>query len=353
MKRRKLCFFLLWQAVYPLCLLMGHLSGREFRLAHEGVSLLFAAGSGLFAWLSWREEEQSRWALAAPVLAMVHCVCVLFSVIRWTAGLAGAGILLSGWVVFYRAPKGLARTLTQIPAWLLTLTLLPLIPFCLLFGSIGSVETVQQAVSPDGRYEASVFSLDQGALGGDTKVEVIDRERTVNILIGSFTSARTVYRGDWYDWMEMELSWVDSQTLSINGTDFDITGEKAEILTEIARELDASLSGGIVLEYWDTHGGFHGDGEIFAMIRGTCRFSEDPYWHRLPLSDNVAAALKACLGEEQIPAADKGWYYFRDRHPEALDRGDDSRLNSRASRNFTVAVYDGETDILYYYEYDS
>ena len=42
-----------------------------------------------------------------------------------------------------------------------------------------------------------------------------------------------------------------------------------------------------------------------------------------------------------------------DRSSESTDNTDDSMLLSRYSFNFTIAIYDTDTDILYYFEYDT
>ena len=44
---------------------------------------------------------------------------------------------------------------------------------------------------------------------------------------------------------------------------------------------------------------------------------------------------------------------FEDRHSEANDAYDDSGLFSRASYNFSLAVYDRDTNRLYYFEFDT
>ena len=48
-----------------------------------------------------------------------------------------------------------------------------------------------------------------------------------------------------------------------------------------------------------------------------------------------------------------GWYYFLDRHSEAEDPEDDSGLFGRGSYNFTLAIYDKESGVLYCYELDT
>lgn len=128
--------------------------------------------------------------------------------------------------------------------------------------------------------------------------------------------------------------------------------------------LGLDLSCGTVALEEDTHGGFHGDGCAFTVMtfdaedrkaleadmNGDC-------WHALPMTENVARAAQSLAtgedGKSLFPEITQGYYYFRDRHSQSTDPGDDSGLFSRASWNFTMAVYDSETGTLYYFALDT
>ena len=49
---------------------------------------------------------------------------------------------------------------------------------------------------------------------------------------------------------------------------------------------------------------------------------------------------------------EKGYYFFKDRHAEA-NSGSGADLLSRASMNFTLAIFDAAANRLYYYELDT
>lgn len=128
--------------------------------------------------------------------------------------------------------------------------------------------------------------------------------------------------------------------------------------------LGLDLSGGTVVLDEDTHGGFHGDGSAFAIVtfdaEGRAALEKDMVgdcWHTLPMTGNVARAADSLTaaedGERFFPEIEQGYYYFRDRSGQSPDPSDDSELFSRASWNFTMAVYDSETGTLYYFELDT
>lgn len=131
-------------------------------------------------------------------------------------------------------------------------------------------------------------------------------------------------------------------------------------LRGIGRQLGLDLGRAVLKEYRDTHDSFHGDGDTFAVVTLSEQaedqiFCGAPRWYPFPLSSDVARVL---YGDEEygplcpdtIPQAEKGWYYFCDEQEEA---GSEGSLFQRASLNFCVALYDGETRTLYYFALDT
>ncbi len=103
------------------------------------------------------------------------------------------------------------------------LSVLMLIPCCycgfifLIFGNIGQNTVVQAAVSPDGKYIAEVINSDQGALGGDTLVQV---RATHSFNVGIFEISKKpqrVYMGEWGEFENIKIEWKNETGLLING----------------------------------------------------------------------------------------------------------------------------------------
>lgn len=126
-----------------------------------------------------------------------------------------------------------------------------------------------------------------------------------------------------------------------------------------------------IIDERDTHQGWLGDGEYYLILdcsqnaERACSIVRE--WKPLPLSQNLNRAL---YGEEkdginssytffsfaeevQCPRIEHGFYRFLDRHSEAENPEDDTELFSRYSFNFSVAIYDTDSNILYYYESDT
>ena len=125
-------------------------------------------------------------------------------------------------------------------------------------------------------------------------------------------------------------------------------------LQQIGRTLGLDLSAGTLVRFEDDHGGFHGDGLTAAEVEldGLEEELEGvPGWRTLPMTDSAAQAVRLC--EAEGGQAEEGFYYLYDRHSESVDPYDDSELHERYSWNFTVAVYDSGSVLLYFYELDT
>lgn len=144
----------------------------------------------------------------------------------------------------------------------------------------------------------------------------------------------------------------------------------------LSERLGVDVSRGTVQSSRNSHGGFHGDGLLEVTISFTQEQAETmlaqlsglPGWKPLPVTENLTKALygKSVANhrwnpliwhespdEVLVPEIRNGWYYFFDRHSEAMDPLDDGNLFSRGSYNFTVAVFDTDTMTLYFYELDT
>ncbi len=123
-----------------------------------------------------------------------------------------------------------------------------------------------------------------------------------------------------------------------------------------------------VVEELDTHGGFLGDGSYYLILDCSNNkeqaLDEVKCWKKLPLSENLNLIMYGgekdgvtygyeLAKEAHMPKISNGYYMFEDRHSESKDSKNDSDLLDRHSSNFSVAIYDCDTDRLYYFEFDT
>ncbi len=123
-----------------------------------------------------------------------------------------------------------------------------------------------------------------------------------------------------------------------------------------------------VVEELDTHGGFHGDGSYYLILDCSNNKKEAlekiKEWEKLPLSENLELIMYGgeregitygykLAQESHIPQIKNGYYIFKDRHSESTDSTDDTKIFDRYSFNFSIAIYDCDSDKMYYFEFDT
>lgn len=134
---------------------------------------------------------------------------------------------------------------------------------------------------------------------------------------------------------------------------------------EISKTIELNLNKCNIEKSIDNHGGFLGDGDSFVKIK--CEEVDknelEKNWKKLPLSNNIKEVLEMeqCDDNEcknvfkryEIPEIENGYYYFLDRHTDSKDKKDDTNLNNRSSYNFSIALYNSNEKIIYFYELDT
>lgn len=143
-------------------------------------------------------------------------------------------------------------------------------------------------------------------------------------------------------------------------------GQGSRELIQVGRTLGLHLTGGTLVYFEDSHGGFHGDGQTVAEIAIdglAAELAQAEGWHALPMTGNAARAIYGDgesgplshreNGDGLFPEIGQGCYYFYDYHSQSEEPYDDTELYGRASWNFTVAAYDSEHGRLYFYQLDT
>ena len=136
--------------------------------------------------------------------------------------------------------------------------------------------------------------------------------------------------------------------------------------------LDINIGGSEIADCYDSHGGFHGDGETFLEVHFTDQafaqaLAARDGWHGLPLDPDVDQFIYHFYGtywspswdseQEQwapgkIPAIEHGYWRLVDRQPESsraerVREDEPFGINNRYSYNLTIGLYDTDHDILY------
>ncbi len=235
-------FFCVVNSLTPLSIIITAFVGYTFDIRSYPLwTILLLLLSGLLAVLMYRFESRET-SKADRILLTVSLfmsllnwgVCIFTGTgnknIAHNAILIGVLIALFAVTVFvsiiYIKPhkKRIARsTVKVICAGLLASLLVYLSFIVIVFSGFGQNTVVQTVNSPTGRYTAELVDSNQGALGGDTVVYVTDNMLSANF--GLFTvhkQKEIVYIGEWGEFKTMTLRWVDKDTLSVGGYQYDM-----------------------------------------------------------------------------------------------------------------------------------
>ena len=350
--------FLAVQLALPAVMGVGWLTGRTLVL-HTWAYVLVLGAASLPLTAVIRKTPGTTGGGRCLLGALIQGLCLLAN----DGGpWAMAGAVLSavcGWLILAAGPSRQRKIAGGVLGGLLSLALAGLLALRLFTGVMTRETTLGQWDSPAETRTVTVTALDQGALGGNTDAWVRDNDTAWPLGLGTLARCRRVYRGGWGDGQALTVQWLDENTLELNGKQMSVDIESVAWLERVERKLDISLPCGLVEQAWDSHGGFHGDGETLAVIVTELTRPQGPYWHPLPLTDNLKTLLSRSGLEgmdvmaQTVPGIEQGFYYFRDRHSESQDPASDDGILDRYSYNLTLAVYDSGTGTLYVWLLDT
>ena len=125
--------------------------------------------------------------------------------------------------------------------------------------------------------------------------------------------------------------------------------------------------GAKIIENFDDHGGFHGDGTTWILIQLNDEQQQElissiqdrPGWAKLPLPDELMKerGMMRYDDDRKLPVdLVRGYYYFHDSQSDwdyPNDRDANKPLYERASSNFIVGMLDVDKRLLYIFKVDT
>lgn len=141
-------------------------------------------------------------------------------------------------------------------------------------------------------------------------------------------------------------------------------GNGRQELKHYSKYLNVDLYDGEIVSYEDNHGGFLGDGFMLCVTKYEDKHVEEQIqqsdkFKSFPLSQNLHTFL---YGEDdwgpfdidlRVPEFGNGYFYFHNRHADAIHKDTDEDLFETVSFNFSFVLYNSDTDISYICDYDT
>lgn len=144
-----------------------------------------------------------------------------------------------------------------------------------------------------------------------------------------------------------------------------------EPLNTISNELGIDVSNGDEISNMDNHGGFHGDGTTYIVLSFSDgkvleQIKEHSQWKAFPLNETVKTLIYGTSdetttmgpiltddeGNALIPEIQRGYYCLIDRQAKS-EKATGADILHRNSFNFTLGLYDMDTDTLHLCRFDT
>ena len=169
-------------------------------------------------------REGGMFSLVCALLVPPVSVAAFVSLVPATRWLDICALIsfAAGWTLFVRVKAHVAVKVALGVLWLIPTGIFSLFLLLeLLTGPFGTVET-KRSISPDGRYEVSVIEVDEGALGGSSRVEAREMAARVPLLLGELREKpEIIFHGEWQEF-EGDLTWLSDNRFEIDGQEFAI-----------------------------------------------------------------------------------------------------------------------------------
>ena len=158
--------------------------------------------------------------MIAP-LSMINTFLYLLANNHIAVHIGGAVCFISCCIITIKHTKPLLVKILSLVISALLVFPTALLGLIVLF-PIGQNTVVQTLESPSGRYYAEVVDSDQGALGGDTLVNVYENRALNLLLIRIKKEPQLVYLGEWGEFENMKIQWKDDHCILINSVEYEI-----------------------------------------------------------------------------------------------------------------------------------
>ena len=225
-----LCFLFALTILYPAGVLTTACFGYSFELisvsafavAIAVLSVCIVVLDLVFKNTLENKAIQVLLAIITP-LSLINAVFYIFKCPQiWVI----ESVLISaGCCCFLAVKHGKPLALKIVALVLSALMILPIGFFSfivLIFGDFVQNTVVQTVESPSGEYYAKVVDSDQGALGGDTFVDIYERSGINAIIFKIGKKPQRVYSGNWGEFKNMQIHWKDDRCLVINSVEHEI-----------------------------------------------------------------------------------------------------------------------------------
>lgn len=356
-------------ALFFLTLGCFYLSIKLFGYTFAPVSgiVLNTITAVIIIWFTIKAIKNSRTKMSTMVSTFLPLIALFFIITKGVASdingietyiyiLHSYMTLICSMIVFFFCGRGKAIKFGLGIIYSILLAPVFFMLFIMIFFWNFGVNTVMKyEMSPNAVYLAEIVDSDQGALGGNTLVNVTPQNQDLNLVIGKLKKDPVrIYTGRWGEFETMTLRWETDEILYINENKYAIKETEKnwyELNTRYSRILGVYTPERKADFQEDTHGGFHGDGHSVVIYylsdKEILQIEKDiktnSKWHKYDGLDNWY------LQNDIFSLPDDGFYCIYDKQNKSFE----FPIESSSSYNFIYMQYSGDEKKLYIFEMDT
>lgn len=217
-------------ALLPLGVLLSSLSGRTFELSDYPVFAILTALLSVSSVISSVVSGNDFKSKIVEILLSLSVPLSLINAVLYIIECGKISVIASMFICFLccfiLALKHSKPFALKIIA--LTLSGLMVLPACfftsilLTIGNIGQNTIVRTVESPNGKYHAEVIDSDQGALGGNTIINIRKNDDIDLFAFKIKTKPHSVYCGKYGEYKDMQIYWKNDNCIIINSAEYEI-----------------------------------------------------------------------------------------------------------------------------------
>ena len=216
--------------VYPLGWLLSYHSGHNFAWQNATiVAAVLAVGFAAAVVGDMLRRDRAHSVLSAVMWTLTPPLVLINGLLQASGGVFVilCYALSAGCSLYLAVRRGRPLVLKVISlvesgGWIALIALATLI--VMVFGGLAGEETVVKTLtSPEGTYYAEVVDSDQGAMGGETYVQVYHPPIFSCFLFKVEDPPEVIYTGKWGAYKTMNIHWIDDHNLMVDGKLYRIT----------------------------------------------------------------------------------------------------------------------------------
>ena len=226
MKRNEVMSYLLFSfvALLPVGVIFSFCIGCRFELVNYN---LFAVVPAVISIVVVILNIVSKENIENKRLSRIYALLAFFSILNaFVYSSKEINILIIicivitiGCCLFLSGKYGKSDTLRVTSIVVSAILILPLCLYCAVYQFLGGLvcNTVIRTIkSPDQLHCAVVIDVDQGALGGNTVVDIYSSLEFNVLLFRIYKKPDRVYIGEWREYEDMDIYWKNDDCLVIN-----------------------------------------------------------------------------------------------------------------------------------------